>query len=155
MTWRIIYRLDTDAIVIVEVFAKKTSATPKTIIESCQERIRLHGGASHEQGKTRTTGSKGLASWLAGDFLELTPEEAAFVETKLALTQTLRERRAAKHLTQHSLAKRLSSSQSRIAKMEAGDSSVSVDLLLRALFALGAKPRDIANALRRRRRVAA
>jgi DNA-binding XRE family transcriptional regulator len=90
----------------------------------------------------------------AADFLELTPEEA-FVETKLALTQTLRERRTAQHLTQHALAKLLSSSQSRIAKMEAGDSSVSVDLLLRALFALGAKPRDIANALQRRRRVAA
>ena len=89
----------------------------------------------------------------AADFLELTPEEAAFVETKLALTQTLRERRTAQHLTQHALAKLLSSSQSRIAKMEAGDSSVSVDLLLRALFALGAKPRDIANALQRRRRV--
>jgi DNA-binding XRE family transcriptional regulator len=91
----------------------------------------------------------------AANFLELTPEEAAFVETKLALTQTLRERRTAQHLTQHSLAKRLSSSQSRIAKVEAGDSSVSVDLLLRALFALGAKPRDIANALQRRKRVAA
>ena len=77
------------------------------------------------------------------------------LETKLALIQTLRELRTAQHLTQHSLAKRLSSSQSRIAKMEAGDSSVSVDLLLRALFALGAKPRDIANALQCRRRVAA
>ena len=99
--------------------------------------------------------AKGWRIGSAADFLELTPEEAAFLETKLALTRTLRERRAAQHVTQHSLAKRLSSSQSRIAKMEAGDSSVSVDLLLRALFALGAKPRDIANALQRRRRVAA
>lgn len=99
--------------------------------------------------------AKGWRIGSAADFLELTPEEAAFVETKLALTQTLRERRTAQHLTQHSLAKRLSSSQSRIAKMEAGDSTVSVDLLLRALFALGAKPRDIATALQRRKRAAA
>ena len=99
--------------------------------------------------------AKGWRIGSAADFLKLTPEEAAFVETKLALCATLRQRRAAQRLTQHSLAKRLSSSQSRIAKMEAGDSSVSVDLLLRALFALGAKPRDIANALQPRKRAAA
>ena len=40
VTWRIIYRLDSDAIIIVEVFAKKTAATPKMVIESCQKRIR-------------------------------------------------------------------------------------------------------------------
>jgi len=61
------------------------------------------------------------------------------------------ERRAVQRLTQQSLAKRLSSSQSRIAKMEAADSSVSVDLHC-ALFALGAKPKDIAKALHRRKR---
>jgi hypothetical protein len=91
----------------------------------------------------------------ASDFLNLTPEEAAFVETKLALSATLRQRRIAKHVTQHLLAKRLRSSQSRVAKMEAGDASVSVDLLLRALFALGAKPKDIGSVLRRRKRAAA
>jgi phage-related protein len=42
VTWRIIYRLDTDAIMIVEVFAKKTSTTPKMIIKSCQRRIRQY-----------------------------------------------------------------------------------------------------------------
>jgi phage-related protein len=35
VTWRIVYRLDSDAIVILEVFVKKTSATPKMIVESC------------------------------------------------------------------------------------------------------------------------
>lgn len=99
--------------------------------------------------------AKGWRIGSTDDFLELTPEEAAFVETKLALTDTLRERRTAQHLTQQLLAKRLHSSQSRIAKMEAGDSSVSVDLILRALFALGAKPRDIAKALHRRKYAAA
>ena len=91
----------------------------------------------------------------AADFLNLTPEEAAFVETKLALSMTLRQRRISQHVTQHLLAKRLRSSQSRVAKMEAGDASVSVDLLLRALFALGAKPRDIGNVLQRHKRQAA
>ena len=91
----------------------------------------------------------------AADFLGLTEEEAAFVETKLALSESLRERRTKQHLSQSAVAERLKSSQSRVAKMEAADPSVSVDLLLRALFALGAKPHDVAKALRRRRGAAA
>ena len=91
----------------------------------------------------------------AADFLELTAEEAAFVETKLALSESLRKRRTAQKISQTTLAKRLKSSQSRIAKMEAADATVSIDLLLRGLFALGAKPRDVATALQRRRAVAA
>ena len=73
----------------------------------------------------------------AAEFLELTPEEAAFVETKLALGQSVRERRTAQNVSQSVLAKRLKSSQSRVAKMEAADATVSIDSLLRALFALG------------------
>ena len=91
----------------------------------------------------------------AADFLGLSAEEAAFVETKLALSQSLRKRRTAQNMSQTALAKRLRSSQSRVAKMEAADATVSIDLLLRGLFALGAKPRDVAAALRRRRAVAA
>lgn len=91
----------------------------------------------------------------AAEFLELTPEEAAFVETKLALSRCLRDRRTAQGVSQSSLAKRLNSSQSRVAKMEAADATVSIDLLLRALFALGAKPRDVAVALQKRRATAA
>jgi len=53
------------------------------------------------------------------------------------------------------LAKRLKSSQSRIAKMEAADATVSVDLLLKALFALGAKPKDVATAIQKRTSAAA
>ncbi len=87
----------------------------------------------------------------AAEFLELTPEEAAYLDLKLSLTEALRARRTAKHLTQTDLAKRLGSSQSRVAKMEAGDSSVSVDLLLRSLLALGATPREIASSFTSRR----
>src|SRR5262245_55803616 len=86
----------------------------------------------------------------AAEFLELTPEESAFVETKFALSQSLRERRAEQKVSQAELAKRLKSSQSRVAKMEAADATVSIDLLLRALFALGAKPRDIAIAMQKK-----
>ena len=40
--WRIIYRIDPDAIVILEVFEKKSQKTPKEIIENCKRRIRLY-----------------------------------------------------------------------------------------------------------------
>ena len=86
----------------------------------------------------------------AEEFLGLSPEEAAFVEARLALSQALRARRLAQGLTQGELARRLKSSQSRVAKMEAGDKTVSVDLLVKALFSLGAKPRDVGRALQRR-----
>ena len=94
------------------------------------------------------------AGWQVGsasEFLELSPEETALVETKLALSAALRARRTAKHLSQADLAKRLKSSQSRIAKMEAADRTVSVDLLLRGLFALGATAHDVARAIQHRR----
>jgi phage-related protein len=42
--WRIVYRLDKDAIVIVEVFAKKSSATPKKTIETCKARLKTYDG---------------------------------------------------------------------------------------------------------------
>jgi hypothetical protein len=99
--------------------------------------------------------AKGWRVGSAAEFLELTPEEAAFVETKLALSRCVRSLRTAKNVSQLGLAKRLKSSQSRVAKMEAADASVSVDLLLRALFALGAKPRDVAAAIQRGRSAAA
>ena len=92
--------------------------------------------------------ARGWKVGTAAEFLELSPEEAAFVETKLALSHTLRARRTEQHVSQAALAKRLGSSQSRVAKMEAADPTVSIDLLLRALYALGATPRDVAKALR-------
>jgi ribosome-binding protein aMBF1 (putative translation factor) len=98
---------------------------------------------------------KGWRVGSAEDFLDLNRAEAAIIETKLALSRSLRDRRAAEGLSQAALAKRLSSSQSRVAKMEAGDSTVSIALLLRALYSLGARPRDVASILARRRGAAA
>lgn len=86
------------------------------------------------------------AGWRSGDaadFLGLTAEEVAFVELRLALARHLRELRTQNALTQKQVARRLGSSQSRVAKMEAADASVSMDLLVRGLLALGATPEEI------------
>jgi len=90
------------------------------------------------------------AGWAVGstaDFLRLSPEEAALVAMRLALSTSLRERRQRAHLTQTALAKRLGSSQSRVAKMEAGDPTVSLDLLIRSLLAMGASRNDLARVI--------
>jgi predicted XRE-type DNA-binding protein len=79
------------------------------------------------------------------EFLGLSPAEATYIELKLALSAQLKQRRQQQKLTQVELAKRLKSNQSRVAKMEAGDPSVSLDLLIRSLLALGLTPRDLAN----------
>jgi len=80
------------------------------------------------------------AGWKVGsasDFLGLTAEEAALVEMRLRLASSLKETRVAQKLTQEELARRISSSQSRVAKMESADASVSLDLMVRTLLALG------------------
>jgi ribosome-binding protein aMBF1 (putative translation factor) len=90
------------------------------------------------------------AGWRVGsaeEFLDLTPEEAAYVELKLSLSSQLREVRTESGLSQVELAKRLGSSQSRVAKMEASDPSVSVDLLIKGLLAAGATKSEIGAAI--------
>lgn len=81
----------------------------------------------------------------AKQFLGLTDDESAYIELRLKLAEGLRERRVRRRLTQTDLAKVVSSSQSRVAKMEAGDPSVSLDLLVRSLIALGASASDLAR----------
>jgi ribosome-binding protein aMBF1 (putative translation factor) len=91
----------------------------------------------------------------AEELLGLTPDEAAYVELRLRLSDAVRDLRKRKQLTQVDLAERLRSSQSRIAKIEAADESVSLDLLIRSLLALGATERDLAKVIAgRSRRVA-
>ena len=87
------------------------------------------------------------AGWTVGsvtEFLGLTEAEAALVELKLTLSRRLKERRAQSRLSQGQLAKLLGSSQSRVAKMEAGDPSVSIDLLIRSLLAIGTTRKELA-----------
>jgi DNA-binding XRE family transcriptional regulator len=89
-------------------------------------------------------------SWVIGDaqqFLQLTDEEVAYIELKLAFSKRLRERRIKDRLTQAQLARQIKSSQSRVAKMEAGDPSVSIDLLIRSLIALGASKKELATVI--------
>jgi DNA-binding XRE family transcriptional regulator len=83
----------------------------------------------------------------ATEFLGLSSEEAAYVELKLALSKNLQTTRKEKNLTQEDLARLLKSSQSRIAKMEAGDPTVSLDLLVRSLLALGASRKSLSRIL--------
>ncbi|MBW4646639.1 MAG: helix-turn-helix domain-containing protein [Goleter apudmare HA4340-LM2] len=83
----------------------------------------------------------------AADFLELSPEEVALIEMKLSLSRYLKELRLKNQLSQATLAKRIHSSQSRVAKMEAGDSSVSLDLIIRTILAVGGTREDVAIAL--------
>lgn len=90
------------------------------------------------------------AGWKIGSassFLNLTTAEEQLVEMKLSLGTRLRTARQRHNLTQAALANRMGSSQSRVAKMEAGDPTVSLDLLVQGLLAAGATPREIAAAL--------
>jgi DNA-binding transcriptional regulator YiaG len=91
--------------------------------------------------------SKGWKVGTAKEFLNLSPEESAYVELKLTLSKILRETRRENELTQEQLARLLKSSQSRVAKMEIGDPSVSVDLLVRSLFALGKSRKNLVRML--------
>ncbi|OLD44044.1 MAG: transcriptional regulator [Armatimonadetes bacterium 13_1_40CM_3_65_7] len=98
----------------------------------------------HEE-KRRRLEARGWKVGSAREFLGLTDEEAAYIDMKLRLAASLRERRQHRGLSQAELARLLKSSQSRVAKMEAGDSSVSLDLLIRSLLALGMSNRDVSR----------
>jgi DNA-binding XRE family transcriptional regulator len=98
------------------------------------------------------------AGWRVGDaadFLQLSDDEQRFIETKLALAAGLRRMRERPGLTQTDVARRIGSSQSRVAKMEVADPTVSTDLLLRSLFRLGANRRHVARLLSDTRRTRA
>jgi transcriptional regulator with XRE-family HTH domain len=80
------------------------------------------------------------AGWVVGsasEFLELSEAEETIVAMKLALASKLKDLRREKHLTQQDVAKRIGSSQSRVAKMEIADKSVSMELFIRSLVSLG------------------
>lgn len=93
------------------------------------------------------------AGWVVGTpkaFLGLSDEEAAFIEVKVALAAVLRGQRTARRWSQVEAARQLHSSQSRVAKMEAADPSVSVDLLLRSILKLGGTKMALVDALNRK-----
>lgn len=97
--------------------------------------------------KRKKLEAKGWKLGSAKDFLNLSAEEAAYIELKLALSISLKARRNKQKLSQVEVAKLVKTSQSRVAKMEAADPSVSIDLLVKSLLALGASPKEVAKAI--------
>ena len=96
-----------------------------------------------KEAKRKTVEAKG---WKVGDvseFLGLTPEELEYIDLKIALGKRLQDRRKEKNLTQVELARSVGSSQSRVVKMEKGDPSVSLDLLIKALLSLGVTRKEV------------
>lgn len=95
------------------------------------------------ESKKQRLEKKGWRFGGAEEFLELSPEESEFIELKLTLGNAFKSRREQQGLSQVEAARRIQSSQSRVAKLETGDHSVSMDLLIRALFALGITPKEL------------
>jgi len=87
--------------------------------------------------KRKKLEAKGWKIGSAQELLNLTDQEVAYIELKLALGENLKKLRLEKKMTQNDLAKLIKSNQSRVAKMEAGDMSVSIDLLVKSLLSLG------------------
>jgi ribosome-binding protein aMBF1 (putative translation factor) len=88
------------------------------------------------------------AGWRVGgaaEFLGLSEEEAAIVELKVGLGDAVKEERTRRRMTQEQLGRLLGSSQSRVAKIEAADSSVSIDLMVRCLIRMGASRKEVAS----------
>ena len=90
-----------------------------------------------DQAKQKRLEEKGWKVSSTQDFLGLSNSEMAYIDMRIRLGRELREERKRQGFTQQSLADQLGSSQSRVAKIEAGDSSVSLDLTIRSLLALG------------------
>jgi predicted transcriptional regulator len=89
-----------------------------------------------DKNKKRKLEASGWRIGSVADFLELSEEESAYIELKLSLSKDLQKRRRSLKLTQLDVAQMIKTSQSRVAKMEAGDPSVSIDLLVKSLLAL-------------------
>jgi len=99
--------------------------------------------------KRKILENKGWHLGSTKEFLALTDQEVAYIELKLTLGQNLKKRRLQNKMTQSELARLLKSNQSRVAKMESGDPSVSIDLLIKSLLALGTTKKGIAGIISR------
>ena len=99
--------------------------------------------------KRKNLEAKGWRVGGAQEFLGLSDADAAFIEFKLKLAQSLREKRLKRRLGQVQMAKIIHSSQSRVAKMEAADPSVSIDLLVRSHLALGTSSPELGRIIAR------
>jgi ribosome-binding protein aMBF1 (putative translation factor) len=105
-----------------------------------------------QESKKRKLAAKGWKIGDAKDFLDLSDSEQAYIQLRLKLADGLKSRRSSQGMTQTELASTLRSSQSRVAKMEAGDPTVSLDLLVKSLLALGTSNRELAAMIAHNRR---
>jgi hypothetical protein len=87
------------------------------------------------------------------EFLGLSEGEMGLIDMKVRLVTMLRTAREAKGITQTKLAKLMESSQSRVAKLEGACAEARLDLICRALFAVGVAPQEIGKAIAARRAV--
>jgi DNA-binding XRE family transcriptional regulator len=100
-----------------------------------------------DKAKKRYLERKGWKVGTAAEFLKLTVEEQKYIELKMALARRVKAERQKHRLTQSQAARVINSSQARVARMEAGDPSVSLDRLVRAWLALGANRREVENVI--------
>ena len=153
LTGRIIYRIYADAILILDVFKKRQiELRNRSLISVNRElsvmmKTRKREMIKMDKRKRKVLKSKGYKVGSVDEFLGLSKKESDFIELKLALSEALSERRKKSNLTQTQLAKMLKSSQSRVAKMEKGDPTVSIDLLVKSLLAMGATKESIAKTI--------
>jgi DNA-binding XRE family transcriptional regulator len=110
--------------------------------------IELLEGNSMDRAKRRLLEAQGWKVAGAREFLELTDEELEYMEIKIALSQFVKEQRKRRRLTQENAARLIGSSQSRVAKMEAGDPSVSIDLYVKSIIALGGSREELSEAIK-------
>jgi len=100
-----------------------------------------------EKKKRKQLEDKGFRVGSAADFLELTPEEEAYIDIRLDISSLVKVQRAKRGWTQEQLARSIGSSQSRIAKLEGGDPGISLDLMIKALLQLGTSKKQIGKLL--------
>lgn len=100
-----------------------------------------------DKNKRKQLEEKGFRVGSAADFLELTPEEEAYIEIRLDISNLVKTQRAKRGWTQEQLARAIGSSQSRIAKLEGSDPGISLDLMFKALLRLGTSKEQIGKRL--------
>jgi DNA-binding XRE family transcriptional regulator len=98
-----------------------------------------------DEAKRRRLRSRGWKVGNETDFLGLSEEEGAIVELKTGFARAIRDVRIRRKMTQQQLGKMLGSSQSRVAKIEAADASVSIDLMIRSLLKMGMTKKELAS----------
>jgi len=97
--------------------------------------------------KRKKLESKGFRVGTTAGFLQLSPEEEAYIEIRLELSGLSKSQRIKRGWTQEQLARATGSSQSRIAKLEAGDPGTSLDLMIKVLLRLGISKQEIGDLL--------